>query len=351
MTDDTASTLGALLVSTPPDFSESAVTGLARDHFGRVGQLRRLTSERDLNFWLAAATGESHVLKIANLAEPIESVHFQTEALLHLERTAPGLPVPRVVRTLTGATEATLAEGNILRLLTFLEGEPLHSAQSSADQSRSIASLGAALARALRGFDHPAADHDLLWDIKQASRLRILLPAIGDGSQRALVEARLDVFDTKIAPALPALRWQVVHNDLNPHNVLVEPGDHARVTGILDFGDMVRTPLICDVAVTASYQIDAADPLTSLVTFASAWHAVDPLEQAELDLLFDLVATRMITTIAIAGWRAARYPENAPYILRNVPRALAGLQAFESLSRTQVQSQLAAACPPVKEPT
>lgn len=341
--------VGALLVSTPPDFSESAVAGMARDHFGREGQLTRLTSERDLNFRLKAASGESHVLKIANPAEPIESIHFQTEALLHLERTAPGLPVPRVTRTLNGETEVTLPEGNILRLLTYLEGEPLHRAQSSAGQSRSIASLGAALARALRGFDHPAADHDLLWDIKQASRLRALLPAIADKDLRSLISARLDLFETRVSPALPALRWQVVHNDLNPHNVLVDPADHARVSGILDFGDMVSTPLICDVAVTASYQIDAADPLTSLVAFAGAWHAVDPLMESELDLLYDLIATRMITTIAIAGWRAARYPDNAAYILRNVPRALAGLQAFDRLSPAQVRRQLAAACPPVKE--
>ncbi len=343
---DTPSTVGALLVSTPPEFSESAVAGMARKHFGREGQLRRLTSERDLNFQLSAASGESHVLKIANLAEPIESTHFQTEALLHLARAAPELPVPRVVRTLTGATEATLPEGNILRLLTFLEGEPLHRAQSSAAQSRSMAGIGATLARALRGFDHPAADHDLLWDIKQASRLRALLPAMTDKDLRSLISARLDLFEMRVSPALPALRWQVVHNDLNPHNVLVDPADHARVSGILDFGDMVRTPLICDVAVTASYQVDAADPLASLVNFAGAWHAADPLEEAELDLLFDLVATRMITTIAIAGWRAARYPENAPYILRNVPRALAGFQAFERLSPAEVRRELAAACPP-----
>ncbi|MCX8507336.1 MAG: phosphotransferase [Rhodobacteraceae bacterium] len=341
--------VGALLVSTPPDFAEAAVARMAEDHFGRSGRLKRLTSERDLNFQLIAADGESHVLKIANLAEPIDSIRFQTEALLHLERAAPDLPVPRVVRTRAGASDVTLPEGNSLRLLSWVEGEPLHRARSSAAQSRAMAGIGAALARALRGFDHPAADHDLLWDIKQAARLRALLPAITDGDLRHLVEARLDVFDARIAPALPALRWQVVHNDLNPHNVLVDPADHARVTGILDFGDMVRTPLVCDVAVTASYQIDAADPLASLVAFACAWHAVDPLMESELDLLYDLVATRMITTIAIAGWRAARYPDNAAYILRNVPRALAGLQAFDRLSPAQVRSHLATACPTMKD--
>ena len=49
-----------------------------------------------------------------------------------------------------------------------------------------------------------------------------------------------------------------------------------------------------------------------------------PLQAAELDILFDLIATRMVLTVAITGWRAARYPENAAYILRNNQQRLGG---------------------------
>jgi hypothetical protein len=40
----------------------------------------------------------------------------------------------------------------------------------------------------------------------------------------------------------------------------------------------------------------------------------------------------MLTTLAIASARAARYPDNAPYILRNVPSASAGLRALQGLN-------------------
>ncbi|MGB8814039.1 MAG: phosphotransferase, partial [Paracoccaceae bacterium] len=279
----------------------------------------------------------------ANPAEPAAVTQFQTMALLHLAATAADLPVPRVVHTLSGATEVGLPNG-ILRLLTYVEGTPLHSAQPTAAQRRSMARMGASLARALRDFHHPAADHDLLWDIKQAARLRSLMPSIADPALQSLARRCLDTFDADVAPQLQSLRWQVVHNDLNPHNVLVDPTDADRISGVLDFGDMVHTPLICDVAVAASYQIDRDNPLQSLIDFAAAWHSADPLYPAELDQLFDLVATRMVTTIAITSWRASRYPENAPYILRNFPSAKAGLEAFANLPRAAVLHALKATC-------
>jgi Ser/Thr protein kinase RdoA (MazF antagonist) len=270
------------------------------------------------------------VLKLANSAEPPEVTAFQTRALLHLE--GGDLPVPRVVRCLDGATEAATPHG-ILRLLTYLHGHPQHLTPRSPAQCAAMGAMAARLSLGLQGFTHPASDYVLQWDIKQASALRPLLPSIA-ADLRPLATEVLDRFDRDIAPQLPHLRAQVVHNDLNPHNVLVDPANPATITGILDFGDMVLTPLICDAAVAASYQIDPTRPLDSLQTFAAAYHAILPLTRPEAALLRDLTATRMLTTLAIASARAARYPQNAPYILRNVPTAAAGLQALALAPRT-----------------
>ena len=119
---------------------------------------------------------------------------------------------------------------------------------------------------------------------------------------------------------------------MNPHNLLTDPADPTRVAGILDFGDMVETPLICDMAVAASYQVDPDAPLQSLQAFARAYHAILPLTPLEQTLFAPLTAARMLTTLAIASARAARYPDNAPYILRNVPSASAGLRALQGLN-------------------
>lgn len=321
--------LGSSLTTAPPVLMPQHAAALALRHFGVTGELTSLTSERDLNFRLTTAQG-TYVLKLANAAEPPEVTAFQTAALLHL--VASPLPVPRVIRCLDGATEAVTPHG-ILRLLTYLHGRPLHQTPRSPAQCAAMGTVAARLSLGLQGFDHPAADHVLQWDIKQAAALRPLLPYITD-DLRPLATETLNRFDRDLAPQLPGLRAQVVHNDLNPHNLLADPDDPAHITGILDFGDMVRTPLICDAAVAASYHIDPNCAWDSLQTFASAYHAVLPLTATEAALLRDLTETRMLTTLAIASARAARYPKNAAYILRNVPAAAAGLRALAAAPRT-----------------
>jgi Ser/Thr protein kinase RdoA (MazF antagonist) len=85
--------------------------------------------------------------------------------------------------------------------------------------------------------------------------------------------------------------------------------------------------------------------LARFVTFAAAYQGVLPLTVAERAALFDLTAARMVTTVAIASWRAARHPENAAYILRNFPSAQAGLTAFATLDRATVAQALHEALP------
>jgi Ser/Thr protein kinase RdoA (MazF antagonist) len=320
--------LGSSLSTPPPTLSPDEAASLVGQHFGLTGPLSPLTSERDLNYRLTTPAG-GYVVKLANPAEPAAVTRFQTLALIHLEGTT--LPVPRMVRTLDGATEVATPHG-ILRLLTYLEGHPMHLTPRSLGQAAAMGRMAARLSLGLQGFSHPAADHVLQWDIKRAASLRPLLPFVS-ADLRPLATEVLDRFDRDLAPLLPGLRAQVVHNDLNPHNVLVDPADPAQITGVLDFGDMVQTPLICDAAVAASYQIDPAQAWQSLQTFAAAYHATLPLADEEARLLPDLTATRMLTTLAVASARAARYPDNAAYILRNVPAATAGLQALSAAPR------------------
>ena len=324
------------LTVAPPILSPEIAASLAAQHFGILGTLTQLSSERDLNFRLT--TGDAaYVLKLANPAEPAEVTNFQTEALVYLEPTK--LPVPRLVRSLQGETEVRTDHG-ILRLLTYLQGQPQHLTRKTAAQRRNLGTISAQLTLGLQGFSHPASGHVLQWDIKHAARLRGLLTAIPQ-DLLGLAHQTIDRFDA-LKPDLDQCRVQVVHNDLNPHNVLVSPGDNDEITGILDFGDMVATPVICDAAVAACYQIDAAKPLQSLMDFATAYHATLPLTPLEARLLPDLVATRMLTSLTIASARVAKFPQNAAYILRNFKGAHLGLTALTALDRAEVQHAMEA---------
>lgn len=307
---------------------ESQAVRLVHAVYGLDGTAERLAGERDQNYRFTARTGERYLLKLSHPAEAPEITNLQTRILLHVARSDPSLPTPRIRPTLNGEPEHVWrrpdGRSSTIRLLTFLPGRPLHAVNGGA-----LEALGEALARldrALEGFSHPAEDHHLLWDLQHASRLRPLLPAITDAAQRELADAALRRFEDRAAPRLGALRQQVIHNDLNPHNVLVASEPFA-VTGLLDFGDSVRAPLVQDLAVAAAYQLDSeGPPLNRMHRMARGYHAVLPLTPEEIELLPILILGRLAMTAVITAWRAERHPENRSYILRNAPAAWRGLE-------------------------
>jgi Ser/Thr protein kinase RdoA (MazF antagonist) len=332
---------GSLLSLPPPDLSPETLGRLAKDHWGVEGWLTRLVSERDLNHRLDT-DGASFTLKLANPAEPPGMTDFQTRALLHVAATDTGLPTPRVIPGRDGRHVIPLSEG-ALRLLSWCPGSPAAHVPLSPALAASIGATLARLTLALAGFDHPGADHVLLWDIRRFALLDPLIPALPAHLQHEAFTFR-DRYTAAVAPALIGLPLQIVHSDFNLHNLLTDPEDPTRISGILDFGDMVRTYRVCDLAVSASYLMNPDDPLSLLVPLVTAYHARLPLLAEEIVLLPDLITARMLTSLTISNWRAHRYPGNADYILRNAASARAGLHAFSTTSPAQLAAALLSAC-------
>ena len=308
---------------------------LAETAFGVVGHADRLSGERDQNFRITTADGDRYLLKVGSSAEDPAVTDFQTRALLHLAAADPGLPAPRVLPARDGTVSFLWRNGGAaraVRLLSFLDGVPL--AERVADVGV-LWRVGEALARmdlALRRFGHPADRHELHWDLQHAARLAARLPEVADVALRDLAGGGLRLFSERAAPRLPSLRAQVIHNDLNPHNVLVSPDPPHRVTGLLDLGDAVRAPLIDEVAVAAAYHVDQGDdPLGRAAALVGGYHAVLPLSEDEISLLAPLIAGRLATTIIIASLRAAKHPHNSAYILKNLPAAVRGLESLGRL--------------------
>jgi hydroxylysine kinase len=330
-----------------PTVAESFAEALAAEHYGLSATAHRLGSERDQNFRLRTRGGRDYVLKIANPAEDRGVTNLQTEALRHLATVDSSLPVPRVFPALNGDVELDVrfddGSTRLVRLLSFLEGTPLHAAEGSAALRRDLGRCAARLAHALRDFRH-AARHKLLWDLQHAAELRPLVDAV-TANQHRLVGRVLDNFDAHALPALRDLGKQHVHNDLNPHNVVVDPANHERIAGIIDFGDLTFTARVNDLAIAAAYQVaDSDDPLAPVCDVVAAYHAVTPLDLRECEVLFDLIATRIAMTVVISNWRAIRYPDNREYILRNSKAASARLGRIARLSRRQAEQQIRRAC-------
>ncbi|WP_165978821.1 phosphotransferase [Antarcticimicrobium luteum] len=327
----------------------SEAVGVLAGRYGIDATVCEVACERDQNFHVVASDRREYVLKISNPEEPRITTDFQTQGILWIERADPGIPVPKLVPTREGhyQTVVTLADGrqSMVRVLTWLQGTPLYKVAINPAIEEAIGTVLARIGRALRDFTHEGARQDLLWDIRHASRLKPLLYALPTDALGIAVRDELERFEVKTRPKLEALRHQVVHNDLNHHNLMVDPGETARITGVIDFGDMVETCLAVDVAVAASYLADhPEDALGSVARMIAAYHRVTPLQRAEIEVMRDLIVARLVTSITITEWRARRYPENATYILRNNGPAKLAMSRFAALDRNHVTGRLLRAC-------
>ena len=333
---------------------------MLRQHWGLDATLEPVSGERDSNFGVLARVGGGEVkllLKASHPDEPALVTDFQTQALLHLARHAPALPVQRLQPAETGrhagaaSITAVAPDGRprVLRLLHWLHGLPMPQAPRTAALRASVAGLLAQLDQALAGLQHPAAALQLPWDIQRAHSVASLIDAMPDAGRRALASQALQLFQAQALPHLAALPRQAIHNDFNMHNLLVDPAQPEQASGILDFGDMLAAPRINDLAVGAAYQLDAegdaeVGALGTVAAFAAAYHAQAPLQPAEQDLLWPLVQARLLMVVAISGWRALRQPQDAAYLLRNNPVSWARLQACAGVPPARARDAIRAAC-------
>jgi Ser/Thr protein kinase RdoA (MazF antagonist) len=329
----------------PLSLAEAAA--LVADGYDLRGAATVLNSERDETFLFTGEDGRRFILKVANPVERGDLLDFQQGAMLHLERAAPDLPVPRVVRTRSGEPGFIMHQPGVgerrVRLLSFLDGMLLPKTVPSAAQHAAVGDMAGRLARGLARY-RPAVvpEQSLLWDIAQFMNLERLRDSVA-AERRPLVSAVFAAYAETVLPQRESLPRQVIHNDFNPYNILVDPQDHARITGIIDFGDMVEAPRVNDIAVALAYHLAGDDPAGALGAILRGYSAHVQLDARECAVLPVLIMARVATTILVTEWRAASMPENSAYILRNHPSAMRGLGFLQATDPAALRAIIAAA--------
>jgi Ser/Thr protein kinase RdoA (MazF antagonist) len=326
-----------------PSFTAAEALHAAEREFGIAGEVRPLPSERDQNFLIADSRGGKFVLKIANSNDTAELLDFQNSAMRHVEKTVAECRVQRVVRSRGGSDIARIGNartgtGHCLRLLTWIDGEVLAKCPSRGPAL--FESLGANMAKvdaALCGFSHPAMGRTLQWDLRQAGMAREnarLLPT----DRRARVERLFALWQ---GIDWTALRHSVIHGDANDYNVIVGDG---RMVGLLDFGDMVYTATICDLAIALAYTLlEEKEPLTAAAQIIGAYHRRYPLTVAEQRVLFPLLSTRLAMSVCYSAHNRARNPGD-PYQVVSETAAWDLLERLEAVSAEDAFAVVRGAC-------
>jgi Ser/Thr protein kinase RdoA (MazF antagonist) len=279
-----------------PDFNVASAEAIADELFGIRAHAQVLPSERDQNFLVTDRAGEKFVLKIANRLESRAFLEAENAVLRHVARRVSFCqsPVSSIVNV---GGDAYFA-----RLVRYLPGVPL--AQIQPQPSELLRDLGRKLGQldhALSDFDHPAVHRDFHWDLANGNRIIDEFAPLVENA--ALVSQCTVEFKS-------GLRRSVIHGDANDYNVLIDP-ERMIVTGLLDFGDMVYSYTVGDLAIAIAYVVlDKAEPRAVAEEVVEGYTSEFALLDEELEMLWPLVRLRLAMSVCIAAKQLREQPKN-----------------------------------------
>ncbi len=322
---------------------------LAGTH-GLTARLESLDGEYDLNFRVLTDGRPSHVLKVMRPGCDPALVELQCAALAHLAQTAPAVPLPRVVPALDGASVVTRdgpdGQPRLLWLITSLDGVAYgtfrpHGPALLGELGRRVGELDAGLA----DFAHPGLARSFKWDLTGAGWIRPHLDLI-DGARRSIITRICDEFEVRLAPALAGLPPVPIHNDINDYNILValDASGQPRISGLIDFGDMAASPAVCEVAIAGAYVVLGQErPLAALGHLVAGYHAIRPLNDEELALVWPLLLTRLAVSVVNSAMMKRERPDDTYVTISEAP-AWRLLDLAQEIAPEMALAQLRLAC-------
>ncbi len=307
---------------------------LLHEAYGIAGHIGSLPGEVDRNFKVDVAGHPAFVLKVVHPDADASLVDMQIRAMQWVRAREQQLPIPEVARARDGSAVVHRRGPNgALRacwMLTHLPGRPY--ARIRPHPPALFVAIGHTLARlhrSLAEFDHDHLDRSLKWDLRRSTWIRPHLTSRPEDHRHAWLLDILDRFEQTAAPVLATLPGQAIHNDLNDYNVLVSMQHEAfNISGVIDFGDMLRGPAVCDVAIAAAYAVlGHTRPFDALSALVHGYCTVRALSDVELSLLYPLLLTRLAVSVTNAAIEAEQRP-NDPYVTISQKPAWAFLDAF-----------------------
>jgi Ser/Thr protein kinase RdoA (MazF antagonist) len=301
---------------------------LQQTHGLTARQLTRLPTERDDTFLIDTATGR-FVVKCAHPLDDPRELHDQLTVLDALAHEYADVPVQRIVPTVDGAFIASITDSaghpRLVRVLSYLEGEPLGAAPRTLADMHTLGALHARLALAIAAIGDaaqpPLQGAPTPWNLLAIEQYAHRVADIADTELRRAARSVVDHAQDALLPHARTLPALLAHNDLHGDNVLVTTEPFA-VTGVLDFGDMTRTPRVADVAVAASYsrgRVGAAgEPWQAARAYVAGFETEQPLTDDEHALLPGLVLLRVAQRAILNSAIAAANPAAAEYASRNL---------------------------------
>ena len=272
------------------------IQDLLNDHYDIVPtDISKMEGYDSLNYRISA-NDSRYTLKIYKYTDhsyqDVQAENYMIQSLAHIK-----YDLPSPVKNAEGDKLTVIKEkGVFFRLLSYVDGTFLSDFSCTKDTAKDLGVfLGKLDTELLQIRNANIESRKLNWDLHYMLNSEAFIDDIKDPIKKKIVAYFLLQWKTFIIEKLPHLRKSIIHNDANDHNVLLTNG---KISGIIDFGDMVHSYLINELAIAASYlAMDIEDPIGLIASLVKGYNEVLPLQRVEIEVLYYFIAGRLCTSV------------------------------------------------------
>jgi len=303
------------------NFSIGTIENWVANYYGIEVKASVLNGYDELNFLLTEKSGKKNILKVSNSSHDYFFLEAQVKILQHLSKSdlAAEFQVYTLNKKGETLTEIIVEETTYyIRILSFLEGSFwVEAPEKNKTLFENLGSFLGKMDKNLKGFKHPGMHRHYTWDISTARDANYKMNYIQDAAKKRIADYFMLQFETEVLPTFSSYRQAYTHNDANDYNVLVK-GD--KIAGLIDFGDMVYTALINNVAVACTYaMLHQSDPLSAAVLVVKGYHSAYAIDEKELSILYYLIAARLCISVTQSAYNGSLDTKNEHHFITEKP--------------------------------
>ena len=268
----------------------------------------QLQSERDYNLKIITENKEIFIVKISNPLEKYAILSLQDNMLKHLSKSKIKNFVPIPLHNKIKKYHDNKNRKCFVRILPFIEGDIFANKQNSKFLCINFAKFLGYLSISLKNFDHPAAHREFIWNSTNIEWIRDELHLFSDISKKNIIKMVINSYENIVKNKLYKMRYSVIHGDANNYNVI---SLNDNVVGLLDYGDSIYAPTICELTVALAYSLmNSINIIEKCLYMVDSFKTIFPLNKDEIESISTLIATRLSLTVIIAAKQKKKYPNN-----------------------------------------
>lgn len=296
-------------------FSAQSIQEIIKQYYDLDGEVQALAGYVDINFLIRGTDGSKYLLKVCRPEISQEAVDFQVALMDHLNAERLDFEVPRVIRNKSNNASFLYAANQktySIRLHSWVEGRVLADVNPRTEPLyHSWGKTCGQLSRALQGFDHAGAHRFDEWNPMEALHSKRYYEYLDSEEKKEVADYYWRYFEESQSANID-LRMGVNYGDAHEHNLIVSRAKISeKVTGVIDFGDAIYAPIICELAIACAYAgMFVPDPLRAMCAVVKGYQEAFPLDEEELVMLFPLICGRLLTSMFSAAYKFHLDPSN-----------------------------------------